>query len=171
MEEVEIETRCKRICGDDAPCFTDNKKQISCISDMVINKVWPVKGLIDAAVKKNECSEVADILDIANNSIDELIEWVKHLQAEHHQRSDVSQRSFNRIAIFPDIKDRVQTGVIQFGDDWPGVFLRGGDAAPHGFYLDSLLNCIERGETPDPIAIGLMRGLSKTLCSCKVQGK
>lgn len=29
----------------------------------------------------------------------------------------------------PPVPDRVETGVVQFGDDWPGVFIRGDNAA------------------------------------------
>lgn len=25
----------------------------------------------------------------------------------------------------PAVKERVETGVVQFGDDWPGIFIRG----------------------------------------------
>jgi hypothetical protein len=28
----------------------------------------------------------------------------------------------------PEQKDRVETGAIQFGDDWPGLFVRGDDS-------------------------------------------
>lgn len=29
---------------------------------------------------------------------------------------------------FPGTEERVESGAIQFGDDWPGLFLRGDDA-------------------------------------------
>lgn len=35
---------------------------------------------------------------------------------------------------------RVETGVIQFGDDWPGVFIRGDAAFGYAIYLRTLLN-------------------------------
>ncbi len=28
----------------------------------------------------------------------------------------------------PGVNDRVESGAVQFGDDWPGLFLRGDDA-------------------------------------------
>ncbi len=35
--------------------------------------------------------------------------------------------------------DQAQTGPMQFGDDWPGVFLRGDTAGPCGMYLAEFL--------------------------------
>lgn len=35
---------------------------------------------------------------------------------------------------------RVETGVVQFGTDWPGVFIRGDDAVNYAFSLRFLLN-------------------------------
>lgn len=32
------------------------------------------------------------------------------------------------IRVIPHTGDRVETGPIQFGDDWPGVFIRGDNA-------------------------------------------
>ena len=33
------------------------------------------------------------------------------------------------------IGDRIETGAVKFGDDWPGLFIRGDDA----FYLDLII--------------------------------
>jgi hypothetical protein len=40
-----------------------------------------------------------------------------------------------------DEDDRVETGAIQFNDDWPGMFIRGDEASYiagiiHGLYMD-----------------------------------
>lgn len=35
----------------------------------------------------------------------------------------------------PDGMTRMESGPVQFGDDWPGMFLRGDDAIPLGLYL------------------------------------
>lgn len=39
----------------------------------------------------------------------------------------------------PTDKSRVETGPIQFGDDWPGVFIRGDNAAYYGLTLSHVL--------------------------------
>lgn len=42
---------------------------------------------------------------------------------------------------FARVKNRVESGAIQFGDDWPGLFLRGDDAA----YLSMAIECVLQG--------------------------
>ena len=39
----------------------------------------------------------------------------------------------------PEKNSRVETGVIQFGDDWPGVFIRGDHAGHYAFLLEVIL--------------------------------
>ena len=41
-----------------------------------------------------------------------------------------------------DVKldERVETGPTQIGDDWPGVFIRGDNAAYYAFNLKNLLD-------------------------------
>ena len=60
----------------------------------------------------------------------------------------------------PSSGSRVETGVVQFGDDWPGVFLRGDNAAYFGMALEQLLN----GAT-DPITRNTLSGLCDLLKS------
>ena len=36
--------------------------------------------------------------------------------------------------------ERVETGAIRFGEDWPGVFIRGGDSWSMAMSLESLLS-------------------------------
>lgn len=40
---------------------------------------------------------------------------------------------------FPEQEKRVECGAIQFGDDWPGLFLRGDSAIAFGMYLKMFL--------------------------------
>ena len=39
---------------------------------------------------------------------------------------------------FPEQKPRVETGPIQFGNDWPGIFVRGDDA----FFYSQMIQTI-----------------------------
>ena len=32
------------------------------------------------------------------------------------------------IVVLDKLKDRIETGPVQFGSDWPGLFVRGDDA-------------------------------------------
>ena len=58
---------------------------------------------------------------------------------------------------------RVETGVVQFGDDWPGIFIRGDDALPYAMYLEQLIHAVE--ET-NPLGAIPLRGLVDILRSC-----
>lgn len=61
-------------------------------------------------------------------------------------------------------EERVETGVIQFGDDWPGVFIRGDNA----FYLAvHLLGLIKHSE--DEISRSAMVGLYELLRGAQVE--
>lgn len=40
----------------------------------------------------------------------------------------------------PPVEKRVETGPTQFGDDWPGVFIRGDDCLGYSLYLELILN-------------------------------
>lgn len=74
---------------------------------------------------------------------------------------------------FPEQAERVETGPIQFGQDWPGIFLRGDNAGPEAMYLGLLLSTVEsyNEENPnEPLAdaflLMALRGLQETLSSC-----
>lgn len=40
----------------------------------------------------------------------------------------------------PSVEHRVESGPVQFGDDWPGVFIRGDDAIFFARHLRTLLD-------------------------------
>lgn len=42
--------------------------------------------------------------------------------------------------ILPKQPERVETGVTQFGDDWPGLFIRGDDCAGYALYLSNVVD-------------------------------
>lgn len=58
---------------------------------------------------------------------------------------------------------RVESGPIQFGDDWPGIFLRGDNAMAYATYLRMALAAM-----PDSDALNkvLLTGLAKKLEGC-----
>jgi hypothetical protein len=47
------------------------------------------------------------------------------------------------IRALPAVDERVETGAIQFGDDWPGLFIRGDNAFSLSYSLASVLKCLE----------------------------
>ena len=67
-----------------------------------------------------------------------------------------------RVLSAPNDGKRVESGAIQFGDDWAGAFVRGDHAAYYSSALDSLLN-----GSVDPITIGILSGLNEILKSSR----
>lgn len=65
----------------------------------------------------------------------------------------------------PENQPRIETGVVQFGDDWPGVFIRGDNACIYGFLLQQLLD----DPDIDPLVKLNLGGLPELLLSCQVK--
>ena len=61
----------------------------------------------------------------------------------------------------PEQHKRVETGVTQFGDDWPGVFIRGDCAFGYAMYLRNFIN-----NEKDEISKASVFGLLSLLESC-----
>lgn len=62
----------------------------------------------------------------------------------------------------PENGGRVETGPVQFGDDWPGVFIRGDNAASEAMLLHSIIvgnNNPETGWVARMMLIGLYNRL------------
>jgi len=69
-----------------------------------------------------------------------------------------------RVRLLPAPDDgRVETGPVQFGDDWPGVFIRGDNAANCAMLLHAVIT--ESGNTPrtNHVARVMLTGLYNTL--------
>jgi len=49
------------------------------------------------------------------------------------------------IRVLPAVDARVETGAIQFGDDWPGTFIRGKHAFVYATHLETALVALEAG--------------------------
>lgn len=67
--------------------------------------------------------------------------------------------------IITDIDKRVETGAVQFNDDWPGLFIRGDNAAYYAMMLEMYL--LGDG-AKDPIAAWHMNSLLRLLRECHV---
>jgi len=63
----------------------------------------------------------------------------------------------------PAQAERVETGPVQFGDDWPGVFIRGDNAAMHAMNLEAVC----RGEG-GALALIALDGLRRLLAGAVV---
>lgn len=58
----------------------------------------------------------------------------------------------------------IETGAVQFGDDWPGVFIRGDNAMAFALYVE-----MELGGKAGPMEWAALRGLRDLLRSCDVR--
>jgi hypothetical protein len=56
--------------------------------------------------------------------------------------------------------------VVQFGDDWPGTFLRGDHAGPLAHTIGALLDDVEAGRPIHPLTIMMLRGMIESLAAC-----
>ncbi len=63
----------------------------------------------------------------------------------------------------PEGMTRLETGPMQFGDDWPGVFIRGDNAAHYAIAIDTLLF----HDKADPMATATLSWLGALLKSSK----
>lgn len=59
----------------------------------------------------------------------------------------------------PNDRARVESGPVQFGDDWPGTFIRGDHAAYYALHLRRFL----AGHSLGPIELSSLRGLLSEL--------
>lgn len=60
--------------------------------------------------------------------------------------------------------ERVETGPVQFGDDWPGVFIRG----DHCLWYANMLYCAVRMQEPGPFCLKTLESLRVLLQECRV---
>ena len=73
--------RCERICGKGSGrCFVANRKQVNCITDMVINKVVGVQGIIDHARALPPGEDPWKHLEMVGDTLQALLDWVRYIQ-------------------------------------------------------------------------------------------
>lgn len=70
----------------------------------------------------------------------------------------------NAIQLLDHTGPRMETGAVQFGDDWPGVFIRGDNAAFMAMNLLALLS----GKEEHPFTRGIVSGLVELLLCSQV---
>ena len=69
----------------------------------------------------------------------------------------------NEIRKLPGVEDRVETGPVQFGDDWPWIFIRGDNCFAYRMALAGL-----RDETNNPFDVALVQSLIDLFDGCNV---
>ena len=76
--------------------------------------------------------------------------------------------SIKRIIKIKSLKDRVETGALQFNDDWPGAFIRGDNAFYYAMALEEIKTSIENNKKPSSVDIIALNGLLRILKSSKL---
>lgn len=64
------------------------------------------------------------------------------------------------------IPARANSGAMQFGSDWPGVFMRGDDALFQAAFLEELTRKIENGEEVHQFDLLRLQQLTNSLQAC-----
>jgi hypothetical protein len=77
----------------------------------------------------------------------------------------MEKQNGGEIRKLPAQAERVETGAVQFGDDWPGVFIRGDNA----FHYAMCVRAALRG-TADPFAKVVLEGLADLLAASDLTG-
>jgi hypothetical protein len=68
----------------------------------------------------------------------------------------------------PAQPERVETGPVAFGEDWPGVFVRGDEATYYAEVLAQSIEAIRAGREPSKMDLVVLSGLADLLASCRV---
>jgi len=72
---------------------------------------------------------------------------------------------------FPDHVPRMETGLVQWGEDWPGVFIRGDNAMNYSYALRRVIDAAQHSKQPDPIMVAVVNGLAVLLESCDLHNE
>lgn len=73
--------RCATICGESTSgCFMTNKNHLECITDIVINRVWAAREIIELGINENDSHHASALLSMATDELDELVYWMQELR-------------------------------------------------------------------------------------------
>jgi hypothetical protein len=73
-----------------------------------------------------------------------------------------------QLTIVPELADgeRPETGPMQFGNDWPGVFIRGDHALAAAAHLERAIKLVEKMSSAYWPTMSVLTGLLEELKSC-----
>jgi hypothetical protein len=72
------------------------------------------------------------------------------------------------IRIMPAQSRRVESGALQFGGDWPGVFFRGDDAGHSAMVLGQFIEIVRQSDAMHPIMLMQVESVKQRLASCVI---
>lgn len=94
---------------------------------------------------------------------------LKQLDAMIEKRLVITPKTDeNGIQVLPKTSERIESGPLQFGDDWPGVFIRGDSAGWYAMNLKMVIERLERKdyEDIDVMMIHQLKQLKNELSGC-----
>jgi hypothetical protein len=75
--------RCETICGENtAGCFMANKNHLECITDIVINRVWAAREIIELGAHEHDARHASVLLSAATDELDELVHGLQEFRVE-----------------------------------------------------------------------------------------
>ncbi len=88
----DLQKRCQDICEKGAHrCFTPGGSRFECLSDVLTGKMREVREVIEIGIERNACPQVANILNLATENVDEVLEWLEYL---HSLRNGVMRENY-----------------------------------------------------------------------------
>jgi hypothetical protein len=103
-----LHERCLRLCGKDAQsCFMNNAGQLTCLSDMLINKAYGLSSIMEMIQSEDNSESTRELIDESIGITEEIINWVKYLQVTRdlkqtiHCALDSSQSNKRKELRFP----------------------------------------------------------------------
>ena len=77
-----MKDRCERFCGStDSDCFANSKDQLSCLSDLIINKTGSISMLLGFTLETGVDESAEDSIRVAYTDMNELTNWIQYLVA------------------------------------------------------------------------------------------
>ena len=87
-----LQKRCQNICEQGANrCFTPGGNRFECLSNTLTDKMRAMRKVIEIGIERNACPQVADILNVATENVDEVLEWLNYL---HSMRDGVMRENY-----------------------------------------------------------------------------
>jgi len=76
-----LHERCLRLCGKTSQsCFINDTAQLTCLSDMLINKAYGLSSLLELIKAEGLPESSVEMVDESVGITQEIINWVKYLQ-------------------------------------------------------------------------------------------
>lgn len=149
--------RCHRICGGLDDCFINNRKQIECLSDILINKAFGTVQILENLLRESNDTRLKSSIREALRGPYEIINWIKYIQIAH----DIK---FSPIPKETDLKEKrkeIRYPLPEFFQQYINLYI---DA--EGLMLNGqITNISQQGLqfiTPKPLKTGMICNLKIT---------